>query len=275
MKQVISASRRTDIPAFYLPWFIQQIRQGFVDVPNPFDRKDIKRVSLAPQNVAWLVFWSRNYQIFLKNFQFFQPYRLFFHFTINPPQKILEPDMIHPNHALRQMEKLVNLYGPEVIIWRYDPLIFFRHHGQLESNHHLSVFKEYLNSVSQLGISNCYTSFACLYPKVKRRTKNLPSLEWVEIENRTRFNILHEMVELAFSKGVNIYSCSNDVLLRLKGIKKGHCINGQLLNKLGQEPVSEEPAPSRPDCGCTHSIDIGDYVKTRCKYHCLYCYARP
>ena len=30
---VISASKRTDIPAFYLPWFAQGVESGFVEVP--------------------------------------------------------------------------------------------------------------------------------------------------------------------------------------------------------------------------------------------------
>lgn len=275
MKQVISASRRTDIPAFYLPWFMRRITQRFVDVPNPFNRKQVKRVSLDPQDVAWLVFWSRNYQVFLKNYHFFEPYRLFFHFTINPPQKILEPDMIPPHQAIKQMEKLVTFYGPEVIIWRYDPLVFFNYQGRLETNHHPPTFAEYLKEINGLGITRCYTSFAFLYPKVIKRAKSLPSLKWVEIENRAKFEILREMVELATTYGVHIYSCSNDVLLQVEGIKKGHCIDGRLFNQLGSEKVSEKSTPTRPDCGCTHSIDIGDYIKTVCKYHCRYCYARP
>ncbi|NWF91131.1 MAG: DUF1848 family protein, partial [Ignavibacteriaceae bacterium] len=177
--------------------------------------------------------------------------------------------------AFKQMEKLVSLYGPEVIIWRYDPLVFFNYQGRLETNHHLATFAEYLKAINELDITRCYTSFAFLYPKVIKRAKYLPLLEWVEIEKRVKFDILREMVELAATYGVQVYSCSNDALLQVEGIKKGHCIDGRLLNQLGSERVSEKSAPSRADCGCTHSIDIGDYVKTICKYHCRYCYARP
>ena len=274
MKQVISASRRTDIPAFYLKWFMEHLRQGFVEVSNPINRKQIRRVSLSPADTAWIVFWSRNYAAFLKNYKFFDFYRLFFHFTINPPQPLLEPDMISPSRAIKQLEKLTAIYGPEVIIWRYDPLVFFKHDGQLESNHQLPVFRNYLREISRLGIQKCYTSFVYLYPKVLKRARQLPQIEFLELEQPQKFQILQEMVDLASLYGIQLYSCSNDTLLSVTGIKKGHCIDGQLLNQLGTEPVSERLAPTRPDCGCTASIDVGDYLKIACKYHCRYCYAR-
>ncbi|MEJ2636797.1 MAG: DUF1848 family protein [Calditrichia bacterium] len=88
MKAVISASRRTDIPAFYLKWFMEQIGRGYIDIPNPFNRKQVKRTGLTPREVAWIVFWSRNYSVFLKNQDFFDYYRLIFHFTINPPNAL-------------------------------------------------------------------------------------------------------------------------------------------------------------------------------------------
>ena len=274
MKQVISASRRTDIPAFYLNWFMDQIQQGFVEIPNPFNRKQIRRVSLSPGDTAWIIFWSRNYSSFLKNYQFFNYYRLFFHFTINPPHSLLEPDMISPLKALKQLEKLVAIYGPEVIIWRYDPLVFFKHDGQLESNHQLTVFRRYLREISRLGIQKCYTSFVFLYPKVLKRARQLPQIKFFDPELNQKNQILQEMVDLASIYGVQIYSCSNDLLLKVNGMKKGHCIDGLLLNQLGSERVSERFLPTRSDCACTASIDVGDYVRTACKYHCRYCYAR-
>ncbi|MHC1592009.1 MAG: DUF1848 family protein, partial [Candidatus Helarchaeales archaeon] len=58
MKTVISASRRTDIPAFYLDWFIERIHEGFVDVKNPFYPKQKSRVSLRKEDVHSIVLWS-------------------------------------------------------------------------------------------------------------------------------------------------------------------------------------------------------------------------
>lgn len=274
MKQVISASRRTDIPAFYLKWFMNHLKNKKISVPNPFNRNQLKEVSLSPQDVAWIVFWSRNYHTFLKYYNFFDQFRLFFHFTINPPNKILEPDMIPTKQTFKQMEKLVRLYGAECIIWRYDPLVFFKHNDQIESNHDINLFRQYVRRAVSLGMDKCYLSIVYLYSKVLRRAKLVDNFKFITLETKKRNLILQEMVDIASLYGIQLYSCSNDALLEVSGIHKGRCINGKLLNHLGSEVVSEKPHPTRPDCGCTVSIDIGDYLSTGCRYHCLYCYAR-
>lgn len=274
MKTVISASRRTDIPAFYLPWFMEKIQQGFVDVPNPFNRNQIRRVSLSPKDVAWIVFWSRNYHVFLKNYDFFDYYNLFFHFTITPPDRLLEPDMISPDEAFRQLEKLVERYGPQMVVWRYDPLVFYRKGGELTTNHDIRIFRRYLRTVSSLDIHRCYISVAFLYKKLIQRVAAIPNFEFVEPKKSQKLEILQEMADLASLYGIQLYSCSNDALLKVHGMRKGQCIDGGLLNRLGPHRVSEKMEPTRPDCGCTASIDIGDYIETACRYRCLYCYAR-
>lgn len=61
---IISASRRTDIPAFYMPWFMNRLREGYVAYPNPFSGQ-IHTISVAPEDVHSIVFWSKNYAPFL------------------------------------------------------------------------------------------------------------------------------------------------------------------------------------------------------------------
>ncbi len=275
MKQVISASRRTDIPAFYLRWFMERLRKGFIEVPNPFNRAQTQWVDLSPRNVAWIVFWSRNYGPFLKNHSFFDYYQLFFHFTINPADRWLEPDMIPPHAAFKQLEQLVKIYGADRIIWRYDPLVFYRIGEEVRSNHNINVFREYARIAGQLGITRCYTSIMHPYAKIFKRIKNRPEFHFLELPEERKRAILQEMVEIASLYGVFIYSCSNPDLLKVEGVKRAHCIDGHLLNRLGVDRVTERLHRTRPDCGCTYSVDIGDYLQTPCKYHCLYCYARP
>ena len=62
---VISASRRTDIPAFYLDWFMAQVDRGYFEVINPHNRK-VTTVTAAPESVHTIVFWSKNFGPFLK-----------------------------------------------------------------------------------------------------------------------------------------------------------------------------------------------------------------
>jgi hypothetical protein len=274
MKQVISASRRTDIPAFYLKWFMEHIRAGEIEVTNPFNRKQVKKVSLSPRDVAWIVFWSRNYSHFLTNAEAFDNYRLYFHFTINPADKLLEPDMISPAIALRQLEALVSKFGPESVVWRYDPFAFYRTDGEIRSNHNIRVFRRFVKEASRIGLQRCYVSIVSLYPKVLKRAARVPGFRFEATGAGHNHRILQEVVDLASLYGVRVYSCSDNSLLEVNGMKEAHCIDGKLLNRLGHQQVSERRHPGRRDCGCTLSIDIGDYLKTPCKYHCLYCYAR-
>ncbi|MBW1842194.1 MAG: DUF1848 family protein, partial [Deltaproteobacteria bacterium] len=96
MKRVISASRRTDIPAFYMSWFMQRIQEGFFEVKNPYNHK-ITVVPAAPEEVHTIVFWSKNFGPFIQG-KYGQTlaamgYNLFFNFTINSDDSLLEPQV--------------------------------------------------------------------------------------------------------------------------------------------------------------------------------------
>ncbi|MCB0138106.1 MAG: DUF1848 family protein, partial [Caldilineaceae bacterium] len=81
---IISASRRTDIPAFYAPWLMNRLRAGFCTVPNPFNRNQVSRISLLPQDVDVIVFWTRNAQPLLAHLAELDDrgYRYYFQYTI-------------------------------------------------------------------------------------------------------------------------------------------------------------------------------------------------
>ena len=86
LKQILSVSRRTDIPAFYMPWFMDQVTRGLIEVVNPFNQK-VRQVNVSPERVHTMVFWSKNFRPFLadrygERFQA-MGYHLFFNFTVN------------------------------------------------------------------------------------------------------------------------------------------------------------------------------------------------
>ena len=66
---IISCSRRTDIPAFLMDWIMEKIREGFVDVVNPFNNKQVSRVSLSPEHVKCIVWWSKDYTEWIKAYK--------------------------------------------------------------------------------------------------------------------------------------------------------------------------------------------------------------
>ena len=87
---IISASRRTDIPAFYSQWFFNRIKEGYVLVPNPYHPKMISRISLSPAVVDCFVFWTKNPAPMLNQLDKLQDYNYYFQFTLNPYGEKLE-----------------------------------------------------------------------------------------------------------------------------------------------------------------------------------------
>ncbi len=278
MKMVISASRRTDIPAFYLKWFMDGIRRGFLEVRNPFYPQQVKRVDLRPEAVAWIVFWSRNYAHFLKNRSFFDAYRLFFHFTILSPSPLEKYSMPFKTQ-LRQLEQLTSLYGPQRVMWRYDPLVFWQNrNGEVYTNFKEDEFKILAQTVSQLGIKRCTISMASPYAKFQKRFSTKFSQHVLMAQNALPAQkTVRTLVEIAGKYAIQIEACCNDFLLEIEGVKKARCVDGNLLNQLApaDQKVSVAKAPSREQCACTRSIDIGDYRQQPCQFGCIYCYANP
>ena len=135
---VISASRRTDIPAFYLEWFMDRIARGSFEVTNPYNRK-VSVIPATPEKVHTIVFWSKDFGPFLKDGigdRLLQHgFHLFFNFTLNSQVPLLEPRVPSLDARLRQLEELSNRFGPRVIHWRFDPICFYRsENGDLQHN---------------------------------------------------------------------------------------------------------------------------------------------
>lgn len=100
---IISASRRTDIPAFYADWFIQRVRAGFLLNRNPFNPRQISRISLMPADVDAIVFWTRNPARLMPYLSELDErgYRYYFQYTLTGYPRELEAKTLHPLKALR------------------------------------------------------------------------------------------------------------------------------------------------------------------------------
>ncbi len=121
---IISASRRTDIPAFYAEWFMQRIRAGYCTVPNPFNRGQVSTISLAPEDVDAIVFWTRFPRPLLPHLDELDRcgYRYYFQFTLLDYPRSLETHRPDVRQAVEAFRTLAERIGPERVIWRYDPI---------------------------------------------------------------------------------------------------------------------------------------------------------
>ncbi len=275
MRTVISASRRTDLPAFHTPWLLERLGEGRAAVANPYRRTQVREVSLRPEDVAWFVFWSRDYSRWLPHAAAFSDYRTAFHFTITSGHPRLEPRAPEVSEALRQAGLLAAMYGGERIFWRYDPIVSWRERdGSVRTSHRPEVFAQLSRELGGLGVRRCIVSFAQLYAKVRTRMKRLaPELELLDLPRAARHRIAAELRDVAAASGIGVEACCTSDLLEVPGIGRSRCIDGGLLREMGGEKVSVAKAATRDGCGCTASVDIGDYLKQPCRHGCLYCYA--
>ena len=122
---IVSVSRRCDIPAWGMDAFMADLAAGFRLVPNPFDARKARRVSLAPEDVDCLVFWTRNTRAILEREAELRArgYPFIVQVTITGYPQTLEPGVPEMTDATEAMRELASRIGNRRIAWRYDPVI--------------------------------------------------------------------------------------------------------------------------------------------------------
>ena len=283
-KIIISASRRTDIPAFYMPWFMEQIKLGSFKVTNPFNQR-VSWIPATPDKIHTIVFWSKNFGPFLGNDYgeqlFNQGYHLFFNFTINSDSTDLEPNVPPLNQRLDQLKRLCQRFGPETINWRFDPLCFFKTEmGSLRDN--LSEFSDIADKAADYKISRCITSFMDHYPKIRRRLSTRPGFGFLDPPLEKKVEIINRMEKQLAAASIHLSLCCEkdllEVLPRSSSVTASACIPGDLIRKLfgGRLSLKKDTGQRiKAGCGCTLSTDIGSYRLQPCYHNCLFCYANP
>ncbi len=272
---ILSASRRTDIPAFYAPWFANRVRAGYCTVPNPFNRQQVSYVSLQPGDVDAIVFWTRNPLPLLPYLQEFDQLglRYYFQFTVLNYPKALEARAPSLQSTLPAFKKLSELIGAEKVIWRYDPILLSTVTGVQFHKASFAQIAAQLHGFTRRVV----ISLLDPYPAASRR---LVALE--ESGIRVSYyqgqpdaevdDMLNAIVQSAADQDMEIYSCAEPFDLRRYGIQPGKCIDDVYLSKAFGINVSHTKGPGqRPACGCVLSKDIGMY--DTCLFECACCYA--
>ncbi len=271
MKDIISASRRTDMPAYYLDRLTTFLQKGSAEVKNPFSGS-INTVNLRPEQVHTIVLWSKNFAKFLektKSAAIFDRYNLYFLFTIND-MTYLEPGIPPLAVRLSQLDELAVRYGPERIAWRFDPVVFTAA-GPIMGN---DTFRRIGQRVVASGVTRTIFSFLDMYGKVKKRNNAL-NLQLTDPPPETKTEYASGLMEIAGELGLTLESCCEEID-DVDGIERSSCINGTLLGELACEPARRSvDSGQRKMCRCTVSRDIGSYDDMPCPGGCMYCYANP
>ena len=263
---LISASRRTDIPSYYSEWFFNRIKAGYVYVRNPMKPHQISEVSLSPDVVDGIVFWTKNPAPMLDRLDELKDYTYYFQFTLTP----YDPDVEQyvPSKAevvIPTFQKLSSLIGRERVVWRYDPILLSE---KYTLQYHIKSFRMLCDKLSDYT-EKCTVSFIDMYKNIHRRISTLGILT---LSRDQMEELMGQFSEIAKEHETHIDTCAEEMDLSKFGITHSSCIDVNRLERIGNYKLDiERDKNQRAACGCAVSIDIGAY--NTCKNCCVYCYA--
>jgi hypothetical protein len=270
-KRIISASRRSDIPAFYSDWFMERIKEGFCQYFNPFGGQLIE-VNLAPETCLGIVFWTRFPEPMFKHLSELQKlgYKYYFHFTITGYPQVFETHGPPLNKVIDSFKKISDTISPDFVFWRYDPIILS---SITEKEYHYKKFEMFCKTLEGYT-KRCYISFADYYSKTRRNLFTLIEKDQITFFQpilKEQFDISQNLWDISIRYGIKLYACCTPFLEGAK-INKGRCVDDEVFRQMGIDSYPKlNPKPTRKGCSCIESTDIGTY--NSCIFGCRYCYA--
>lgn len=287
---IVSASRATDIPAFYSDWFWNRIRAGYFKWINPFNTNQVHVVSISRARVV--VFWSKNPKPLIKGLCELdrRGIHYYFQFTVNDYKaEGYEPHVPPLKDRIDTFKKLTDRIGPERVIWRMDPLLLTSKGGIPELLGKAEKIAAQLAGYARKMVF----SYADIntYSAVQRNLNNVEAGAR-EFTTEEMNKIARGMVAVAKANGIDeIATCAELLDQQVLGVQHNRCIDDELMIKLwpedpalmnflgygGKSLFGENGRPNlkdkgqRKECGCIVSKDIGRYGT--CPHLCVYCYA--
>lgn len=255
---IVSASSRTDIPAFYTEWFMNRLRAGFFDVRNPFYPKKVSRIRM--ENVDAFMFCTKNpmpLEPYLSEIE--RP--VFMDVTITPYHRDLEPGVPDKTEVVECVKRLSEKLGADHVAVRYDPVLLS---PRYTVDYHLRAF-ERLCSQLEGKVAEISVSVLDLYRNVQ---KNAASLRLQDITEEDLKRIGQGFAASAAAHHIHVFTCHEGSLLEPYGISPGACFSRERAFEMTGKTFGLWKAR---DCGCVEMADVGEY--NTCAHFCRYCYA--
>ncbi len=252
---------------------MSRVEKGFCLVVNPYNRRQVSRVSLRAEDVDAFVFWSKNPRPMLSYLDRLMRsgYFFYFQFTLNDYPRQIEPYVPSLAERVETFKNLAHEIGAERVIWRYDPIVITR---ITDCRYHLERFRNMAKRLSGYT-RRVMISLVDLYRKTDRRLSQLEKDGiWIDRHHRDRpetMALLTQCKSIAEGCGLEIFSCAEQMDLSPIGINPGACIDTVLMRKWGLSVGMKKDPGQRAACNCAVSRDIG--MTDSCLHGCRYCYA--
>ena len=258
---------------------MNRLHAGFCKMVNPYGGQ-IYTIDLSPEQVDGFVFWTKNIGPFLQYLPEVEQlgYPFLIQHTINGYPSELEARVINYTHTLNAMRQLAQEYGPERLIWRYDPILFT---SLTPPDWHRANFAKL--AIELEGVTDeVVISFAQIYRKTERNLREAAQqsgFTWHEHHPDdpnfmvTARALAAELARIAASHGMQLRVCSQKAFLIPGLIEEASCIDAERLERVAGHSISNKARQkgNRKECACAASKDIGAY--DTCPHGCVYCYA--
>ena len=268
---IISASYKTDIPAFYGEWFMNRLRAGHCKMVNPYNRRVI-RVPLNREAVDGIVFWTKNVGPFLHHLAEVKrsaAIRLSCSTPINGYPRQLEQAVVNASRAVENVRRVAEQFGPQVCVWRYDTII---NSSLTPREFHVESFGRLAESLAG-ATDEVVISFAHVYRKTLRNMEHAAenqNFTWSDPPDDWKRALTATLSSIATASGIRLTVCSQPQFV-VPGCGEARCVDAIRFNKITGNALQSCLKGNRKECGCYESRDIGEY--DTCPHGCVYCYA--
>lgn len=306
---IISASRSTDIPAFYSDWFFHRLEKGYSVWTNPFNGKE-SYVSF--EKTRFIVFWSKNPRPLLPYLHILKECNIkcYIQYTLNDYDHEKLEKVPSLATRIETFKLLVEQLGKGTVIWRFDPMILTDDISLDDLLRKVQIIGNQLKDYTEKLVFS-YADIA-MYRKVKHNLEvnGIPYHEW-ELDQMEEFAEKLSSMNRELGWNFKLATCGEKIDISKYGILHNRCIDGDLITRLAWDDkelmnfmkvkVEHVPTPTlfggpelpegaillphnhyfiskhkkdqgqRPFCECMASKDIGEY--DTCPHLCEYCYA--
>ena len=267
---IVSASYKTDVPAFYGDWFVRRLDAGFCRMVNPYGGQEYE-VALGRRDVDGFVFWTKNAGPFLQHLQDIRGrgYAFVVHYTITGYPRALEYSVTDSRRAIAHMQGLARDFGARVPVWRYDPVLIT---SLTPPEWHVENFAALARALSDTT-DEVVISFAHIYRKTRRNLDAAArafGFTWRDASDVEKRRLTRRLATIAAEQGLRLTICAQPQYLA-PGAEPARCIDAGRLGDVVGRAIAAPERGNRSGCLCHASRDIGAY--DTCPHGCVYCYA--
>jgi hypothetical protein len=267
---IVSASYKTDIPAFYGAWFMARLAAGVCRMRNPYSGA-AHEVPLGRAAVDGFVFWTRNAVPFLPALEEVRRrgYPFIVQYTITGYPTALERSVPEAARGVATLRRLAERFGPRAAVWRYDPILAS---SATPLDWHAENFARLASALAG-AVDEVVISFAQIYRKTRRNldaAAQAAGLAWRDPGDDEKRRLAAALAGTARRHGMSLSVCAQPQYL-VPGAAPARCIDAARLSAVAGREIAAPVKGNRPGCLCAASRDIGAY--DTCPHGCAYCYA--